>query len=85
MGRRGEGVLSENRENRLNEELATSSDRFLEVMSKSVHKYGGDIVQYLGNSLVAVWYPFKEKAEKRVEFEDDIGSRREFEVARRVI
>ena len=24
-------------------------------MSKTIHKYGGDIVQFLGNSLIAVW------------------------------
>ena len=24
-------------------------------MSKVIHKYGGDIVHFLGNSLVAVW------------------------------
>jgi hypothetical protein len=24
-------------------------------MSKTIHKYGGDIVQFLGNSLVAIW------------------------------
>jgi len=24
-------------------------------MSKTIHKYGGDIVQFLGNSLIAIW------------------------------
>ena len=31
------------------------SNRFLEIMSKTIHKYGGDIIQFLGNSLIAVW------------------------------
>ena len=24
-------------------------------MSKAIHKYGGDIVQFIGNSLIAIW------------------------------
>lgn len=24
-------------------------------MSKTIHKYGGDIVQFIGNSLIAIW------------------------------
>ena len=31
------------------------SNRFLEIMSKAIHKYGGDIVQFIGNSLIAIW------------------------------
>lgn len=38
-----------------NEYLAILSNRFLEIMSKTIHKYGGDIIQFLGNSLIAIW------------------------------
>ena len=24
-------------------------------MSKTIHKYGGDIVQFIGNSMIALW------------------------------
>ena len=44
-------------EQQMNEHLASVSNRFLEMMSKTVHKYGGDVIQFLGNSLVAVWLP----------------------------
>eukprot|EP00347_Sterkiella_histriomuscorum_P004823 403358953 len=38
-----------------NEHLANLSNRFLEIMSKTIHKYGGDIVQFIGNSLICIW------------------------------
>ncbi|CDW76061.1 ph domain containing protein [Stylonychia lemnae] len=38
-----------------NEHLANLSNRFLEIMSKAIHKYGGDIVQFIGNSMIALW------------------------------
>jgi class 3 adenylate cyclase len=38
-----------------NEQLGQKSSQFLDIMSKTIHKYGGDIVQFLGNSLIAVW------------------------------
>jgi len=47
-----------------NERLATKSNRFLELMSKCVHKYGGDVVQFLGgNSIIALWLPNLEPRE----------------------
>jgi hypothetical protein len=27
----------------------------MDIMSKTIHKYGGDIVQFVGNSLIAMW------------------------------
>jgi len=27
----------------------------LERISRTIHKYGGDIIQFMGNSLIAVW------------------------------
>jgi len=42
-------------EQRTNEKLAEASNQFLELTSKIVHKYGGDILQFLGNSLIAIW------------------------------
>lgn len=38
-----------------NEKLAEDANHFLELTSKVIHKYGGDIVQFLGNSLIALW------------------------------
>ncbi len=38
-----------------NEKLAEDANHFLELTSKAIHKYGGDIVQFLGNSLIAIW------------------------------
>lgn len=38
-----------------NENLAQDANQFLELTSKIIHKYGGDILQFLGNSLIALW------------------------------
>jgi class 3 adenylate cyclase len=38
-----------------NERLAQDANHFLELTSKVIHKYGGDIVQFFGSSLIAVW------------------------------
>ena len=50
-----------------NEHLASVSNLFLEKMTKHVHKYGGDIISFLGNSMIIVWprgcYPKEDKDE----------------------
>lgn len=76
-------IASASSEHQTNEDLANASDRFLGIMSKSIHKYGGDVIQYLGNSLVAVWYPFKEKASKDDDAQDP--SFKEVEISRKAI
>ncbi len=38
-----------------NENWAQDANNFLELTSKIIHKYGGDILQFLGNSLIALW------------------------------
>jgi hypothetical protein len=42
-------------ESLFNERLTVESERFLELTSRIIHRYGGDLLQFLGNSLIAVW------------------------------
>ena len=37
--------------------MATISSQFLEVASSVLNKYGGDLIQFLGYSIVAIWPP----------------------------
>ena len=43
--------------NGFNEHMATVSGQFLEISSSILNKYGGDLIQFLGHSLVAIWPP----------------------------
>ena len=43
-----------------NEHLAAKSSKFLEVVSACLEKYGGDLIQFMGYSLVAIWPDFEE-------------------------
>lgn len=47
------------------------SNKFLDIMTKTIHKYGGDVIQFLGNSLIAVW-PRKALGVNNKEEENDI-------------
>ena len=38
-----------------NEYLVTQSSQFLEIISASLQKYGGDLIQFMAYSLVAIW------------------------------
>ena len=40
-----------------NEYMATISGQFLEITASTLNKYGGDLIQFLGYSLVAIWPP----------------------------
>ena len=37
--------------------MARLSGQFLEVTASILNKYGGDLIQFLGYSLVAIWPP----------------------------
>ena len=43
-----------------NEHLVQKSSKFLEVVSSCLEKYGGDLIQFMGYSLVAIWPDFEE-------------------------
>ena len=43
-----------------NEHLVALSSQFLEVVSATLQKYGGDLIQFMGYSLVAIWPGFDE-------------------------
>ena len=40
-----------------NEYMATISGQLLEITASTLNKYGGDLIQFLGYSLVAIWPP----------------------------
>lgn len=40
-----------------NESLWNFSHNFLQVFSSTLNKYSGDIIQFLGTSLIAIWPP----------------------------
>lgn len=40
-------------------------------MSKAIHKYGGDIVQFIGNSIIAIWPRKDPLGDSTVEGKDD--------------
>ena len=39
----------------INEHLVNLSSQFLEIISGCLAKYGGDLIQFMGYSLVAIW------------------------------
>ena len=43
-----------------NEYLVQKSNKFLEIVSSCLEKYGGDLIQFMGYSLVAVWPDYEE-------------------------
>jgi class 3 adenylate cyclase len=63
-------------EQTFNEQLGAQSSQFLDVMAKTIHKYGGDIVQFVGNSIVAIW-PRKLFTRRVIEGVDDERVRRD--------
>lgn len=44
-----------NMEKPFNEYLVSLSSQFLEIVSANLKKYGGDLIQFMGYSLVAIW------------------------------
>ena len=38
-----------------NENLAALSSSFLEIVILTLYKYGGDLIQFFGHSLIAIW------------------------------
>ena len=48
-----------------NEELAFCINRYMEGMVKSLGKYGGDIIKFVGDAMIVMWprisYTYNEK------------------------
>jgi adenylate cyclase 10 len=40
-----------------NEELAFCINRYMEGMVKSLGKYGGDIIKFVGDAMIVMWPP----------------------------
>ena len=69
----------------VNEQLASVSNHFLEVLSKLIHKYGGDVIQFLGNSLIAVWPPYKTHSRNAGQKSEDELDQSNIEIARKAV
>ena len=48
-------ALDFNETKSFNEHLVSQSSQFLEIISSCLSKYGGDLIQFMGYSLVAIW------------------------------
>ena len=47
-------------ESKYNEHMVSLSGQFLEIATSCLTKYGGDLIKFMGYSMVAIWPGFEE-------------------------